>query len=196
MDKTKIFIKATGKTVVVNYDRKLTRDDNGKWRIENETYTTDDGTVLRPDEVTVIPWEPFELFGFEIGDGWHELMQPIIKYVEKYNEGRNEAEKMKFCQVKAKFGTLRVYMNFTTKELDELIDKAKGESAVTCEICGSKKKVGHTIGWITTMCYGCVKKNVNKNGQPRAWHNYDAKTTVWVNPGETADEPFKKEELP
>lgn len=57
-------------------------------------------------------------------------------------------------QVKEKFGTLRFYMNYTTKEIDDLINDAEHRSCVICESCGS---AGTLCGreWVSVLCKEC-----------------------------------------
>lgn len=85
----------------------------------------------------------------ECGDGWEGLLAPIIAEADRVG--------VELSQVKEKYGTLRVYFNFTpaTSEVDileELIDQAEHESQRTCEMCG---KPGHLMvkgGWYKTVC--------------------------------------------
>lgn len=105
----------------------------------------------------------YELFGIECGDGWREILKPIFDYVSEYNKEHADDSQLEFMQIKEKFGGLRVYMNFYTEELRELIEKAEMASYETCEMCGSTENVGTIInGWITTCCEDCVKKIAEK----------------------------------
>ena len=61
------------------------------------------------------PKWPYELFGIECGEGWKHLYQPIIDYIEKYNN--SHTDKIEIHQIKEKFGTLSFY---TSKKTDEL----------------------------------------------------------------------------
>lgn len=89
--------------------------------------------------------------------GWKNVLQPIFDYVEQYN--KNNKEKIEFLQIKEKFGGLRVYTNFITKELNDLIEKAEEDASETCEYCGTTDDVGTiTSGWIKTICKKCVNK--------------------------------------
>lgn len=139
------------------------------------------------------PMEPYELFGVECGDGWKEILKPIFDYIEKYNQDKtNDDDKIAILQCKEKFGSLRVYTNFDTKELSKLIEGAERDSWETCEYCGSKERVGHTSGWIMTMCYDCLKKMVVKHGKDRHWR--EEKTGILYNITPTEDEVIKKED--
>ena len=112
------------------------------------------------------PQEPFELFGVECGKGWDELIQPIFAWIEKYNK-EHEDNPIIIEQVKEKFGGLRFYVSYEPDELSRMIRKAEGDSYGICETCGSKIDVGHTYGWIQTICRKCIQKQVNESG----WKN-------------------------
>lgn len=115
--------------------------------------------------------EPFELFGIECGSGWKELYTPIFEYIEKYNASKKEdEEEMRILQVKEKFGSLRVYVNFYTEELRKLIEEAEEKSYTTCEFCGTTENIGHTVGWITTCCRDCVQDISNKSKRVYSWN--------------------------
>jgi hypothetical protein len=60
-------------------------------------------------------------------------------------------------QVKEKFGTLRFYMTYRTKEMRGLISEAYSKSEVTCEECGAPGKLRNR-GWWKTRCDDCEKK--------------------------------------
>lgn len=136
---------------------------------------------------------PFELFGIECRKGWNSIIEPIIRYIEEYNEGKDEKEQIKILQIKEKYGGLRFYTNFCTPTLEKMIDKAENESYKTCEECGSKKNVGMRLsGWMTTMCMDCLKKEVKEKGYPQAWEK--GKKRFWVNVDGSVEK--MKEELP
>jgi hypothetical protein len=90
-------------------------------------------------------------FGFECGDGWYDIIEPIIKAVSEYNE-LNPNEAVYPSQVKEKFGTLRFYMTGYLDEIDKLIDIADEQSATTCEVCGKLGSTKGFRGWLSTTC--------------------------------------------
>lgn len=63
-------------------------------------------------------------------------------------------------QVKEKFGGLRFYVEGSSKEQHAVISFAETLSYYVCETCGSTKNIGHTTGWITTLCEECGKENM------------------------------------
>lgn len=93
----------------------------------------------------------------ECNKGWYPLLDPIYDFVSWYNS--IHSEHIEFLQIKEKFGGLRVYTNFSVKELDELIEEAEDKSYCTCELCGSTENVttkpNRPHGWILTLCDKC-----------------------------------------
>ncbi len=63
----------------------------------------------------------------------------------------------RITQIKEKYGTLRWYSNFTTKELSEVIDKYERLSSHTCIVCG-KEATKISTGWISPYCDSCASK--------------------------------------
>jgi hypothetical protein len=97
-------------------------------------------------------------FYFECSDGWHDIIEPIIVEMQKYNEKQTDEFEMIYpMQVKEKFGTLRFYTNACVDEIDTLINKAEKTSHTVCETCG---KPGELISarWLYTACPEHMKK--------------------------------------
>ena len=105
------------------------------------------------------PQYPYELFGIECGDGWKHLYQPIIDYIMKYNDGKEDKDKIEIHQIKEKFGGLRIYLSSYTEELREMIDEAEKESYNTCEVCGKPiEKPIYEHYWVYAECEDCHRK--------------------------------------
>lgn len=109
----------------------------------------------------------------ESGEGWQPLLDDIKFYISQYNaKNKGYGESIKILQAKEKFGELRVYVNFHTPELSDLIDVAVRRASKTCELCGSTESVGiKSGGWITTMCEQCVATIAAKQQKPQYWHS-------------------------
>jgi hypothetical protein len=114
-------------------------------------------------------------WGFDVGDGWFDLiykasqkieaeiksMKPTCEWCDQgchapFENGCTGPDgfvdsRPKASQVKEKFGTLRFYMNRSSKTIDDIITEAEEESAVTCETCGKPGRLT-TGGWIKTLC--------------------------------------------
>ena len=95
-------------------------------------------------------------FGFECGEGWDLLLEDLFEKIDKIVK-REKIENFRVVQVKEKYGSLRVYCDYSNKEIEELIDKAEEESYKTCEMCGSKDGVTQSKGWISSLCKKCIK---------------------------------------
>lgn len=127
---------------------------------------------------------PIELFGVECGKGWHDLIIPIIEYVNKFNEEHHlgDGEKIEFLQIKEKWGGLRIYTNYGTKELHEMIDKAEEESYNVCENCGLRTDVGLKIdGWHMTLCKYCATNLAMERKYPVVWCSNDTGKTYTID---------------
>lgn len=132
--------------------------------------------------------EPISLFGIECSEGWRILLEKVLllissdyrgalrylKYAEEKNDPvlienvkkRVEEEKSKLpiiCQIKSKFGTLRIYADNMNDYTLGVISMAEELSGSICEFCGNKgKQTGG--GWITTLCRECDKSSC-KSGE-------------------------------
>ena len=199
-EKLKIRIKETGK-IDYCYDV-IERDgfrEMGERKIPKFKHTyfknKELTETINKDDIDIIPWEPYELFGIECGKGWHGLLNPIFDYIEKYNKDKDDEHKMQIFQIKEKWGQLCVYLNFYTDEISKLIDTAEEEASNTCELCGSKENVGMAYeGWLTTECHDCMKKWCQKNERPHRWKRNSDNKIYWIN-ANTEDELFENKEI-
>lgn len=157
---------------------------------ETKTKEFEKGTFIE-----IIP-TPFELFGVECRKGWNDILKPIFEYIENYNRDKPDDKKLIPFQIKEKWSSLCVYMNFYTDELRELIRKAENEAENTCELCGSKENVGKAYeGWITTECHECMKKWCVENERPHRWRSNKDKKIYWLLP-DADDELVETKEMP
>jgi hypothetical protein len=93
-------------------------------------------------------------WGCECGDGWFKILDNLCENLSKYPD-------VVLAQVKEKFGTLRVYIDCSDEnynEVQKLIDTAETLSGETCEICGSPAKLDSDSYWWTTICDECKSK--------------------------------------
>lgn len=93
-------------------------------------------------------------YGIECGDGWLALIDSLSDFLSKFNG-------VEYAQIKEKFGTLTVYLDFNESVSDDTIQMCREVvaqystmSATTCEICGNTKAERSTseFGWIKTLC--------------------------------------------
>jgi hypothetical protein len=98
------------------------------------------------------PKTPYQLFGNEVGVGWHALVQPLIE--------RCKTEGVEIFQIKEKFGTLRFYVDTASDELHDAIAAAEKQSAHTCEHCGEPGRL-RDGNWLRTLCDAHAKTKQN-----------------------------------
>jgi len=106
--------------------------------------------------------------GFECGNGWMPLIDSLCHNIQTHIDGHNKylqkGEKIipQFIatQVKEKFGALRIYHDGGDDYCRGLVDMAASWSWNACELCGKggKRHVGHTKGWIGSICDECSEK--------------------------------------
>lgn len=86
---------------------------------------------------------PYELFGWEIGKGWYDLVKPLV---EECNE-----KGYAILQIKEKYGGLRFYVAACPQEFWDKVDEAEKESYTICEECGEPGEL-RGGGWMRTLC--------------------------------------------
>jgi hypothetical protein len=96
--------------------------------------------------------------GIECGIGWYSLIDKMCYDLEQLFVGIPYSNYPKIEQVKEKFGSLRVYIDFFDSSL-HLSDKAYGiiyqaehDSSKICETCGEPGSVIQKSGWIYCAC--------------------------------------------
>jgi len=122
----------------------------------NETLTR--GLIENHPRVFAIPIRshPFYLFGFEVDDGWHDLLRACCDQIEQYLAEHPDLP-FAVAQIKEKFGTLRFYFDDGDDHIQELVRQAEKQSGVTCEICGAPGTLKSLRGggWMATRCATC-----------------------------------------
>jgi len=103
-------------------------------------------------------------WGFACGDGWYWLIDRLCSNLQ-WNTDKNNRDgkypQVVASQVKEKFGGLCFYVESATPEQYAVISFAETLSNYTCEVCGTTKNIGHTKGWITTLCEDCAVDSKN-----------------------------------
>ena len=89
-------------------------------------------------------------WGFLCGDGWFDLIDGLCAKLQAAVDA-GEIPQPVAHQVKQKFGELRFYAWPKTAETQALIDAARAQSAVTCEICGEPGVLRWQHG-VQTVC--------------------------------------------
>ncbi len=112
-----------------------------------------------------VDWQPFRtefpiLFGagkfvsLWVGAGWFEILWSLCVSLEGIAKARlAEAHApLRVVQVKEKYGSLRMYVEGGTDEVEDMIEAAEAKSETVCEACGAPGSI-HTIrGWDKTLC--------------------------------------------
>ena len=83
-----------------------------------------------------------------------QMCEDIKKVLQK---GDGLLESYRILQIKEKYGSLRWYDNFTTEELNKVINKYEELSMRTCIDCG-EPATKISMGWISPYCDSCTKK--------------------------------------
>ncbi len=82
--------------------------------------------------------------GEEVGEGWWPITKPLVAELRRWG--------VHICQIKEKFGGLRVYVDTADDEVYKLIEAAEVACDTTCEVCGERGTPNGSRGWIRTLC--------------------------------------------
>jgi hypothetical protein len=86
---------------------------------------------------------------------YYSKLRKLVPFIKDYP---------RFLQIKEKYGTLRLYGAGDLKIVLERL------SYLTCEGCGSTHEIGHTVGWVKTICKKCM---LEKNNDLSNWTPYE-----------------------
>lgn len=117
--------------------------------------------------------ETLMCFGFEIGDGWYNIIDSLCKHIqfhidwsykkkqfdidwnsenpEEQREIKEPVEQVVAIQIKEKFGGLRFYYDGGDDHISGLVRMAESWADHTCEVCGETGQ-SRKGGWIKTLC--------------------------------------------
>jgi len=103
------------------------------------------------------------VFGFDCGRGWYPLIDKFCQELKELLESKYPSYKtgkpsFEITQIKEKYGSLRIYTNFTNDDIEALIEKYEDLSLKTCEECGRKGSPRNIKGLIYTLCNKCFQK--------------------------------------
>lgn len=93
----------------------------------------------------------FALFGFEILDGWFELIDTLSSDLIRIAQS-NGIQCPQVTQVKSKMGMLRFSLRNYHEQLDKVITEAEKRSTATCEQCGLPGKPYLKKRWVYVAC--------------------------------------------
>lgn len=108
------------------------------------------------------------------GNGWLSLIESFCERVTNDIQ-YNDMPSVKITQIKEKFGRLCIYHQGGNDFSLAYELFASTMSYYVCEVCGTTHNIGHTTGWIKTICKDCNE----------AWENSPAATVrakrEWAN---------------
>jgi len=102
-------------------------------------------------------WSCLKGVPIEHGAGWLPMLDGILTAMHKAGF---DPERDKIAQIKEKFASLRVYVDYgmglegdtdRADNIENAIDLANTSTA-TCEICGKPGQIHVTNGWWSTCC--------------------------------------------
>jgi hypothetical protein len=97
-------------------------------------------------------------FGIEVGDGWFELIDRLLRLVQSHAE--QEGPQPVVLQVKERFGVLRVYWRDADAVVRGMTDYAQDLSMSVCEVCGAPgSAIRNRSGARRTRCAGHAEIN-------------------------------------
>jgi hypothetical protein len=106
------------------------------------------------------------------GDGWRQLIERAVNRIA----GAVGEGSLTISQIKAKYGTLRLYHSpaadlddMAQGSVEEAIALAEARSACTCEVCGGEGRLFERGDWLATAC---DRHSVGQPAQvPAGWEN-------------------------
>ena len=91
-------------------------------------------------------------------EGWNKAFgKQYLKELKKQLKKDKMLYKFRIMDLKEKFGSLRLYVNYGSKELYNIIDKYESLSYKTCIRCG-KPATKYSKGWISPYCDDCFNE--------------------------------------
>jgi hypothetical protein len=123
--------------------RWLADQERGTWRDELRT--------------RYAPWFDDLPWGFDVGDGWRELIKQLTAEISDIVGGPDALPDFRVVQVKEKYGELRFYIRavpaYHGDAIDEAVLQAEARSRRTCEVCGAPGELRETEeGYLYTAC--------------------------------------------
>ena len=107
------------------------------------------------------PEESCMYWGISIGNGWETLLNEVcIAIVDHVND--TGMPMPKFCQIKEKFGGLRLYMEGADDVINEIIEAASSKSYEICEVTGKHGTLLHDLDWHRVLCDEEYQKSIKK----------------------------------
>ncbi|MCE5305765.1 MAG: hypothetical protein ABFD00_01625 [Chloroherpetonaceae bacterium] len=106
-------------------------------------------TIIKPDPELK---NNLMAFGFEIGEGWMPLLIEMLDKIQMIVNNNPEYADVEIVQVKEKYGSMIVYLNYYYKEIEDLINEYEEKSCYICEECGQAGEIRNINNWYTALC--------------------------------------------
>ena len=106
----------------------------------------------------------YRFYNKRLGYNEEQTNKAVQEQVERkvFREVKEALPQLQFTQVKEKYGTLRIYTNYTDDYISGVIVMAENMSGSTCEVCGVPGRLTGK-GWYSTLCKRCEKEHDNPN---------------------------------
>jgi len=100
-----------------------------------------------------------------VGDGWYKIINDCLAQLLVVLI----PTKAEVVQIKEKFGTLRIYVEWNGDSgktpydiVNKVITEAENKSAITCEECGQPGTIDKSFPWVKTLCDKCKEERANE----------------------------------
>lgn len=122
----------------------------GDWILAHNAWN---GKVDKRDKWLSNEYDAFRHSGWS--DIWHMCIDEINEEVHK---NKYVERNFYFTQIKEKYGEIRAYTNFFTKEIDRIIENYSYISGNVCQRCGKPDSSISKGYWVECCCKDCYEK--------------------------------------
>ncbi|WP_131824424.1 hypothetical protein [Mycobacteroides abscessus] len=109
-------------------------------------FTDDPQAAIASIRSRFAPDWPAEIY---CGAGWYSIL------IELDRKLIAAAPTILYCQIKEKFGGLRVYLSEHDIRAQQWVREAEASASKACEICGNPGQLRSSRPWIRTLCDAC-----------------------------------------
>jgi hypothetical protein len=95
---------------------------------------------------------PFEQRGFEVDDGWFDIIDTMAGKLQDLGG-------VKVSQIKQKLGPMRVYIDVCAEKRQQaaaIVAEAAAASELVCEKCGADGSLVSRRHWLLISCESCL----------------------------------------
>ena len=109
----------------------------------------------RPDESDTM--SNYTRYQLDCGDGWFQLLWDLFTEIESLYQSRDTEIQLTIRQVKQKFGSLTVYIQYGLPEVYEIVNRYQKLSETVCEGCAIESSIQQRNYYFSTLCDPCYK---------------------------------------